>query len=259
VVLFNLEKMSTKVYLITGTSSGIGHEIVKQLAAKDNHKIFATIRSSGADKLAGILCATGSSIHVLDGVDVSDESVGETLLKQLNGSTIDVVIHNAGSLSGDRSADADGMAQQKLDVVTMERMRAAFEVNTLGPLRVQKAVNCLMKEGGKVSIISTGLASIGDNTSGGTYAYRTSKAGVNMIAKCLSCDLKEKGVSVRAIAPGFVATEFGPGLEKMKQWGAMPVEISVKGIIKLVDEMNIDHTGEFHCVKKDAPTQVMSW
>lgn len=253
---------SKKVYLITGTSSGIGHELVKQLAAKDNHKIFATIRTSGAEKLAGIPCAAGSSIHVVDGVDVSDDSAGETLLKKLNGSEIDAVIHNAGSLSGDRSpygAGYAGMAQQNLDKVTMEQMRAAFEVNTLGTLRVQKAVNCLIKEGGKVCVISTGLASIGENTSGGTYAYRTSKAGVNMITKCLSCDLKEKGVSVRAIAPGFVATEFGPGLEQMKKWGAMPVEVSVQGIIKLIDEMNMDNTGEFHNVKKDGSTRVMPW
>mmetsp|Transcript_32004 Transcript_32004/g.58638 ORF Transcript_32004/g.58638 Transcript_32004/m.58638 type:complete len:115 (+) Transcript_32004:1-345(+) len=74
-------------------------------------------------------------------------------------------------------------------------MRAAFEVNALGPLRIQKALldaNLMKtsesKEGassmmGKVAIISTGLSSIGDNTSGGNYAYPTSKAAVNMIAK----------------------------------------------------------------------------
>merc|ERR1712146_773660 len=99
------------------------------------------------------------------------------------------------------------MAEQNLVNVTAERMRAAFEVNTLGPLKVQQALlgaNLMAAPGGKVAIISTGFGSITDNTSGGNYAYRTSKAAVNMISKCLSCDLKGKGISVMAIAPGMV-------------------------------------------------------
>merc|ERR1719223_222274 len=146
------------------------------------------------------------------------------------------------------------MAEQNLENVTMDRMRAVFEVNTLGPLRVQKSLKGrISSPGGKVAVISTGLASIGDNTSGGTYAYRTSKAGVNMITKCLSCDLKAQEISVVAIAPGFVATEFGPGKEQMTKWGAMPVEKSANGIIKILDSMmSMDHTGKFFAVQKDA-------
>jgi NAD(P)-dependent dehydrogenase (short-subunit alcohol dehydrogenase family) len=53
--------------------------------------------------------------------------------------------------------------------------------------------------------------SIGDNTSGGIYAYRASKAAVNMVAKGMSVDLKEKGIAVVAVNPGLVLTEFGPG------------------------------------------------
>jgi len=55
-------------------------------------------------------------------------------------------------------------------------MLASFQVNTLGPLRVQKALTEQMGAGGKVLIISTGMGSIGDNNSGGLYAYRTAKA-----------------------------------------------------------------------------------
>ena len=195
--------------------------------------------------------------------------MGEVLIPQLNGKVIDVVVHNAGGLSGTRTVSGDDVfTEQKISAVIMDRMRACFEVNTLGPLRVQKALldNNLMKTaesegevGGKVAIISTGLGSIGDNTSGGNYAYRTSKAAVNMIAKCMSCDLKDKGVSVQAIAPGFVATEFGPGKEKMAGWGAMPVEMSCAGIISLLGSMTMENTGEYYCVNKDGSSRVLRW
>ena len=224
--------MSTTTYLITGASSGIGLELVRQLASAPNNAVYATVRkrgssATGVDDISNIIstAAEGSTVTILEGIDVADDAVGDTLVSQLNGAVIDVVVHNAGSLSGTRDVDPSNlMSEQKLSHITMDRMRSAFEVNTLGPLRVQKALldADLMRttsDGsssgaasvGKVAIISTGLGSITDNTSGGNYAYRASKAAVNMITKCLSCDLKEKGVSVRAIAPGFVATEFGPG------------------------------------------------
>lgn len=99
----------------------------------------------------------------------------------------------------------------------MESMKACFDVNALGPLRVAKALHAQIADGGKLAIVSTQLGSIDDNTSGGSYAYRSSKAAVNMIGKSLSCDLRAKNVSVQLLAPGFVATEFGPGSEAMKK------------------------------------------
>lgn len=80
-----------------------------------------------------------------------------------------------------------------------------------------------------------------------------------MIAKCWSCDLKEKGITVRAIAPGFAATEFGPGKEKLLGWGAMPVETSCTGIISLIESMTIENTGDFYCVQKEGPAKEMPW
>ena len=59
------------------------------------------------------------------------------------------------------------MGSQDLGVLSINSMRRAFELNTLGPLRVQKAVLPNMGKGGKTAVISTGLASIEDNTSGG--------------------------------------------------------------------------------------------
>mmetsp|Transcript_32940 Transcript_32940/g.78653 ORF Transcript_32940/g.78653 Transcript_32940/m.78653 type:complete len:271 (-) Transcript_32940:173-985(-) len=270
--------MSPTNYLITGASSGIGLELVRQLASIPGNAVYATVRkrgssATGVDGISNIsTTAEGSTITILEGIDVAEDDVGDLLVPQLNGLVIGVVVHNAGSLNGTRDVDSSNlMSEQKLSHITMDRMRSAFEVNTLGPLRVQKALldSKLMRTTsdsssgaapvGKVAIISTGLGSIADNTSGGNYAYRASKAAVNMITKSLSCDLKDKGVSVRAIAPGFVATEFGPGKEKMAGWGGMPVETSCRGIISLLDSMTMENTGEFHCVQKDGPAKAMPW
>ena len=80
--------------------------------------------------------------------------------------------------------------------------------------------------GGKVVVISTGMGSIKDNGSGGLYAYRASKAAVNMVGRSLACDLKERGIAVSLIAPGFVVSSFGPGEKAMKKMGARAVEPS---------------------------------
>lgn len=136
----------------------------------------------------------------------------------------------------------------------MDGMRETFEVNTLGPLRVTKALlGHIVAPGGKVVIISTGLSSIADNTSGGMYAYRTSKAAVNMVSKSLAADLNkdDRGIAVAAIAPGFVATDFAGSVAKMEGWGAKPVGQATNGILDTIDAMSVENTGRFIMVPTD--------
>mmetsp|Transcript_11637 Transcript_11637/g.23596 ORF Transcript_11637/g.23596 Transcript_11637/m.23596 type:complete len:177 (+) Transcript_11637:177-707(+) len=149
------------------------------------------------------------------------------------------MIHNAGSVQGGREEVAEKgaiFAEQKLALVRSSTMLKAFDVNCVGPLRVQQALTAQMASpGGKVVLLSTGMASIADNGSGGLYPYRCSKAAMNMLAKGLACDLKEKGICVCPVAPGFVATEFGMGSEEMAKMGAAPVEQATRGILEGVD------------------------
>ena len=122
-------------------------------------------------------------------------------LKNAIGDTpIDVVIHNAGGaqpISEDRSKDLQGrevFTEQSFDSISTKAMSDTFNLNALSVVRVQQALTDKMSEGGKVLIISTGMGSINDNNSGGLYAYRASKAALNMIGKNMSCDLKSKGI-----------------------------------------------------------------
>jgi len=241
-------------YVVTGASSGIGLELVKQLAARGD-KVFATCRKrqgsmTGSDQLSEI---TGD-VTIIEDIDLAKDDVGSKLAASpLAGIQIDVVVHNAGSINGTREVKGtDLFAEQKLDTISTDCMLAAFQLNTLGPLRAQQALNAQMTSpGGKVCIISTGMGSIGDNGSGGLYAYRCSKAAINMLAKGMSCDLKEKGIAVVAVNPNMVVTDFGPGSEMLSQMGAMSVSSSCNGLIKVFDNLNMDNTGRFMTVPKD--------
>lgn len=239
-----LAKCSNSTYVVIGASSGIGLELTKQLAARGS-KVFATVRKPNAE-----LSAIKGDVTVVTGIDVASNDVGAAIAKsKLKGITIDALVHNAGSYDGGVGNYGKSIPElfgsQKLDAVTMESMKACFDVNALGPLRVAKALHAQIADGGKLAIVSTQLGSIDDNTSGGSYAYRSSKTAVNMIGKSLSCDLRAKNVSVQLLAPGFVATEFGPGSEAMKKMGAKDVTPSVVGVIQALDAMTMDNSGTF--------------
>ena len=137
----------------------------------------------------------------IEGVDVASDSCADALASSaLAGVPVDVVIHNAGASSNDRSV-TDIKQQQNFDGVTTECMLGAFQVNTLGPLRVQKFLDGQMvSPGGKVIVISTGMGSINDNGSGGMYAYRVSKAAVNMLAVNMKHTYKDRVRSNRSLS-----------------------------------------------------------
>lgn len=240
--------LKSKTYLVVGASSGLGLELTKQLAARGS-KVYATCRNPSVAIKALVARKGNENVTLVPNVDITSDKVGKVLADALKGVTIDVLVHNAGSYDGGVGKFTDPQAlfaSQKLDAITMETMKAVFEVNTFGALRVCKALHSSMASpGGKIAIVSTQLGSIDDNTSGGSYAYRSSKAALNMIGKSLSCDLKEKGVAVQLLAPGFVATSFGPGVEAMKKMGAKDVEPSVVGIVEALDAMGMESTGCF--------------
>lgn len=259
--------MAPKTYLVTGCSSGIGLGLVTALAARGD-KVYATVRRrEGTGSGEDLISKVEGDVTILEGIDVTDDAVGAKLRAALSGVQIDVIVHNAGGIANRDSTDAPkGMAAfadggggpmgakvENLLSVTTKRMLAAYQVNTLGPLRVQQALTAqLTQPGGKVFIISTGMGSITDNASGGLYAYRASKAAVNMIMRNMALDLKAAECPVMSINPGMVLTEFGPGREAMAAFGSMPVEDSVAQLLQIFEMASMAHTGQFWTVKKGA-------
>jgi NAD(P)-dependent dehydrogenase (short-subunit alcohol dehydrogenase family) len=95
-----------------------------------------------------------------------------------------------------------------------------------------------LSEGSKVFIITSRMGSIDDNTSGGSYGYRMSKAAVNMAGKSLSLDLKDRGIAVFLLHPGWVATQMTGGT-------GIDVTDSATGLVERMNTLGIEETGTF--------------
>ena len=160
--------------------------------------------------------AENSKVKIVENIDVMKEDVSDALQLVFQGQSsssssslvpIHLLVHNAGAYGppGASNEETDYGAQS-FDRIDAMSMRYAFELNTIAPLMLTKALlpnleaaasAASLEEGpGKVVILSSAMGCIEENTSGGSYAYRTAKAGVNMVGKSLSIDLKNKNIAV---------------------------------------------------------------
>jgi len=205
--------------LVTGANRGIGLELCRQLSARGD-ELIAACRKSSADLEA-------LDVQVIDGIDVSSADAVQELASRLGDQRLDWLINNAGILHVDSldGLDFDGMEQQ-------------FRVNAMGPLRVTSALLPNMAAGAKVGIVTSRMGSIEDNTSGGYYGYRMSKAAVNMAGMSLARDLQDHGIAVALLHPGMVATEM------TGRQGIAP-EKAAAGLIARMDELDMATSGTF--------------
>ena len=208
-----------KKILITGANRGIGLELCRQLLARGDEVIAVCRRVS--DELMAL------NLRVIEGVDVSSDESIRGLQNETGLESLDWLINNAGILSVENL--------DNLDFAAMERQ---FRVNALGPLRVTAALLPKLGAGAKIGIITSRMGSVEDNTSGGYYGYRMSKAAVNMAGVNLARDLQQSGIAVVLLHPGMVATEMTGGR------GISPQQ-SVRGLIQRMDALNMAQTGSF--------------
>jgi NAD(P)-dependent dehydrogenase (short-subunit alcohol dehydrogenase family) len=150
------------------------------------------------------------------------------LVRRLEGQPIDLLINNAGILS-----------RENLSAMDFGAIRLQFEVNAMGPLRVSHALLPQMGPGSKIGIVSSRMGSIEDNTSGGQYGYRMSKVAVNMAGVSLAHDLKERGIAVALLHPGFVKTEMTGGR------GLVSAQAAAVGLMDRLDGLNMANSGTF--------------
>jgi NAD(P)-dependent dehydrogenase (short-subunit alcohol dehydrogenase family) len=208
--------------VVVGSNRGIGLEIARVYAQRGDHVIGACRKSSQE------LADTGAV--VVEGIDVAEADCGEKIALRLIDLGIDVLVVVAGIMH--RTA-------LEQVVTSSESMRREFEVNALGPLRVVAGVRGVLKNPSKVALLTSRMGSIDDNTSGGYYGYRMSKAALNMAARSLAIDLKGSGVAVDVIHPGFVRTDMTGGR------GDIDAADAAKNIVARVDEMSLATSGRF--------------
>ncbi|MFW6341230.1 MAG: SDR family oxidoreductase [Wenzhouxiangella sp.] len=217
--------------LITGANRGIGFELARQLK-KAGYDIIAVCRQS-SDELDGL----GGRVEA--GIDITDGQSLIELAGRLSGTKLDLLINNAGVLRSTSLTDIEGQ---------LDDFRLQFEVNSLAPLRVTNALLGHIKDGGKVVIITSRMGSIADNTSGGSYGYRMSKAAVNTAGVSLAHELKDRGIAVGLLHPGYVRTGM------TRHTGHIDPDEAAANLIQRIEELNLDNTGSFrHANGEDLP------
>jgi len=123
---------------------------------------------------------------------------------------IDVLLNNAG-IYGNTSFPDGGIAHQNFGGSDFENWEQVFRVNVFGPMRMAEAFidNVAASEQKKLVTLSSEVSSNAMNEFGGMYAYRSSKAAVNMIMTSMSVDLADRGVLALALHPGWAQTDMG--------------------------------------------------
>ena len=207
--------MAPNSIVITGCNRGIGLELVKQYLKDQNPPKFliATYRNEASAAELLQLSQSESNLHTLK-LDITKPDTFPDFVQNIkdiigtqNG--LNLLINNSGYLDENRA----------LDKITAEDMMYSYEVNCVGPLLLTRELLPLLKSAakpGQFSIdhsacifMSSIIGSIQEFIGGQVYPYRCSKTALNMAMKSLSVDLKETGILILALHPGWVKTRMG--------------------------------------------------
>ena len=189
-----------KTVFITGANRGIGLALSK-VFLKDNWQVIATCRDIKCADELNQLKADYKLLHVYE-LDISDYQQMAVLSSTLHDLKIDVLLNNAG-LYGPK-----GYGFGNCDV---DAWRDVFEANVIAPTKLAEAFvsQVLNSELKIIAALSSRVGSHTENTKGGGYIYRSSKAALNSVVKSLSNDLLPQGIKTVALHPGWVQTEMG--------------------------------------------------
>jgi NAD(P)-dependent dehydrogenase (short-subunit alcohol dehydrogenase family) len=217
--------------LITGANRGLGLEFARQYL-DDGWQVYAACRDpESASELRRLADASDHKLRSI-ALDVTDSTSVKATAAELEGRAIDVLINNAG---------VGGPRGQSIGNIDYETWARVLDVNTLGPMRVAEAFvdNVAESKRKLIVTITSGMGSIADNTSGGAFAYRSSKAAVNMVMRSLAIDLAPRGITCVVINPGWVQTDMGGPHATLA-----PAE-SVRRLRRLIDSVGPAQSGKF--------------
>lgn len=206
--------------VITGANRGIGLEFTKHYQAQGDTVVGICRHNSDALRQM--------NVEVIDGIELGSAGCQRQLQDALGTRNIDILINNAGILRDERLG--------QIDYATVLEQ---FAVNTLAPLRVTEALLGNLVRGAKVALITSRMGSITDNTSGGRYGYRMSKAALNAAGVSLARDLHGKGVAVAILHPGYVATDMVGG------HGDITPAVAAERLAARIADLTLDNSGTF--------------
>lgn len=214
--------------LITGANRGIGLGYVKHYLAA-GHRVWACYR---ADE-GGLSSIDDANLQRVRW-DVTQDKPADFPRQAGVADEIDILINNAGVYGGKKEPN------QSLAEVTPEAMMEVFNINCVGPLRVVKLLwERVAATGGVIANMSSKMGSSADNTSGGCYAYRASKAALVIASKSMAIDLQEHGIQVITLHPGWVRTDM------TDHTGLIDVDQAVVGLTRVIANARRYEPGAF--------------
>ncbi|KAI0172668.1 oxidoreductase [Hypoxylon sp. FL1284] len=225
--------------LIIGATRGLGAALVREYSARST-SVFATTRSDVAPG------GFPNGVEWLSHIDLTKSNVGHNLTGQLKGAKpLDVVIINAGRFTTeDFSAEKGPDWDEELTMYTTSAVAPVFVVHGL-------AHAGLLKAGSRVVLVSSEAGSVAlrhEKEGGGNYAHHASKAALNMAGRLLAIDLKDEGVVVSIVHPGFMRTEMTRGVGFDKHWdegGAVTPEEAAKSLVDWTEKLDMSKSGEY--------------
>ena len=214
-----------RTIVITGASRGIGQELARAYARAGDAVIAGMRKLNSAHALQSTDGVQAAQIDVADAASV------EAFRRDLADRPVDILINNAGVAGGER---------QSLRDMDYDAWREALEVNTLAPFRLTTALlpNLEKAQRAKVITLTSQMGSLHRN-SVGHFAYRSSKAAANKVMQVMAWELRDRGIIVCPMHPGWVRTDMG-GPE-----ADVSVEESVKGLMATIDRLEIADSGRF--------------
>ena len=209
--------------LITGCDTGLGVEFARQYAA-EGYRVFATCLDPDT---AHATRSIKGDVRVLK-LDVADLAAIDALAAELRGEPIDILLSNAGL----------GKHHPPFAQTDYAQWRRILDVNLIGPMKLAEAfVEHVAASAMKaMAFVSSRMGSIALNMTGGSYAYRSSKAGLNAVVKGLAIDLQPRQIVVLALHPGWAKTEPGARVD---------VDRSVSGMRAVIQRCGRHETGCF--------------
>ena len=190
-----MKRFEGQVALVTGAARGIGLAIAARLLDEGASVILADIDSEEVERATKGLPASSAARAFPAELDIRDEAACRRLVGELDDrhSRLDVLVNNAAILDASPIGD-----------LSIDRFREVTRVNLDGALVCTLAAISLMERtGGRILMTASIMGLVGSPDS---VPYSSAKGGLVNMVRALACDLAPKGITVNAIAPGFIDT-----------------------------------------------------